>query len=90
MSELDEDPANRARRYIRILEKNLESHRIKEQRQYVKAENVMKILDTIRSYVNDSRYYLDNNKPTTALASVAYAEGLLDSLILLETTEPTT
>jgi hypothetical protein len=42
--------------------------------------------------LKDARFYLDNGKPTTSLASIAYAEGLLDALKFLNLTkaiEPT-
>ncbi|MCE4615416.1 MAG: cytidylyltransferase family protein [Desulfurococcales archaeon] len=38
------------------------------------------LLDAIKRYVNDSRYYLEKGDAETSLVSVAYAEGLLDSL----------
>ena len=91
MNELNEDPTSRARRYIAITEKALENQRIKDDENHpVLSENVKKILDTIQRYINDARYYLEHDKPTTALASVAYAEGLLDALKFLEISEPTT
>jgi len=41
---------------------------------------VLRVIDYAKRYASDSKYYLENGKPITALASVAYAEGLLDSL----------
>jgi FAD synthetase len=42
-----------------------------------------RVVDYARRYVADSRYFLETGKPTTALASIAYAEGLLDSLNIM-------
>jgi len=90
MSEVNEDPANRARRYIKIIERSIESQRFKEEDHQVRSGDVKKILDTIHRYINDARYYLEHDKATTALASVAYAEGLLDALKFLELSESVT
>jgi hypothetical protein len=46
-------------------------------------ENIRKVDDAIQRYLKDAHYYLKNNKTTTSLASIAYAEGLLDALTLL-------
>jgi len=90
MSEVNEDPANRASRYIGIIERAIESQKFKEENHQVRPEDVEKILDTIHRYINDARFYLEHGKATTALASVAYAEGLLDALKFLELSESVT
>ena len=82
MTEPQEDPAERARRYISSFQKALSGSAIlKENR--IGSAAVTKVTDTINRYLEDARYYLKNNKPTTSLASIAYAEGLLDALIFL-------
>lgn len=43
---------------------------------------VRSIITTAESYVEDAKHYLEE-KPSTALAAVSYAEGLLDALRLL-------
>jgi len=40
----------------------------------------VKLIELARLYVNDARYYLENGDVFTALACVAYAEGLIDAL----------
>ena len=42
------------------------------------------VLEMVRGYVKDARHYAENRKPVTSLACIAYAEGLLDALKLLE------
>ena len=74
---MSEDPRERARAYLAAIEFALKT-----------AENIneprtARIIDYVKRYVADSKYYLKVGKPTTALASVAYAEGLLDSLSIL-------
>ncbi|MFH0847993.1 MAG: DUF357 domain-containing protein [archaeon] len=42
------------------------------------------IVDTAQRYVKDAQYYLERGDSSTALASVSYAEGLLDALKFLK------
>ena len=93
MNSLSEDPSERARRYIATLEKALQQQTPLKEGRMVEATNVVKVSDAIHRYMQDARFYLDNGKPTTSLASIAYAEGLLDALkflTLTRTLEPET
>jgi len=81
--EVNEDPADRARKYIAKFEDALRSSTPAKDDTLVASVSVRRVSDTMDRYLRDSRYYLDANKPTTALASIAYAEGLLDALLLL-------
>jgi hypothetical protein len=83
LKDISEDPAERARRYITSFEQTLQELTPKNHDFLVRAENITKIADAIQRYLKDAHYYLKNNKPTTSLASIAYAEGLLDALTLL-------
>jgi FAD synthetase len=84
MSELSEDPAERARKYIANFEKTLQHFTLVKADTALNHENIARVSDTIQRYLQDSRYHLENNKPATALVSIAYAEGLLDALRFLE------
>jgi FAD synthetase len=84
MSNLSEDPAERARRYIAALEHTLQQFSILNETSTVQAARVMKVSDAIQRYLRDARFYLDGDRPTTSLASIAYAEGLLDALKFLD------
>ena len=55
---------------------------------FVEASNIERVTDAIRRYLQDARHYLDQGRATTSLATVAYAEGLLDALKFLELTQP--
>ena len=47
-------------------------------------DNVGRVLGYAKRYMEDAAYYRDQKRFETALASVAYCEGLLDALRLLE------
>ena len=84
MTELSEDPAARARRYIAMLETAFRKAKLRNADAGVRGANVDRVSDAIQRYLHDARHYLDEGRGTTALASVAYAEGLLDALVFLE------
>jgi len=85
---LNEDPASRARRYIANLTAELEKTSAIPGDTLVKPSNIDRVTDAVRRYLQDARHYLDEGRATTSLASVAYAEGLLDALIFLELLQP--
>ena len=87
MSNLSEDSSERASRYIATLEKALQQHGPLKESKMVGEASIMKVSDAIHRYLQDARFYLDNGKPTTSLASIAYAEGLLDALKFLNLTK---
>jgi FAD synthetase len=87
MSNMSEDPSERAGRYIATLEKALQQHSPLKENKMVGETSIMKVSDAIHRYLQDARFYIDNGKPTTSLASIAYAEGLLDALKFLNLTK---
>ena len=88
MSTLTEDPAERAKHYIRSFESALQQNRVLTSDSSVKTEGINQVSDALERYLKDAKYYLENQKPTTSLASIAYAEGLLDALVYLGLTKP--
>ena len=74
---MNEDPAERTRTYLAAIERPLKLA------ESVSNPEALRVVEYAKRYVADSRYYLETGKPTTALASVAYAEGLLDSLSIM-------
>lgn len=86
MTGLSENPAERAERYIVVLEEALQKLNLLKEGTTIHADKIAYVSDTIHRYVRDARFYLDNGKPVTALASVAYAEGMLDAIKFLELT----
>ncbi len=87
---MSEEPRERAEQYIgkftEVVQK-LVPQRIDTK---VRAVNIERVSDTIHRYLQDARFYLESGKATTALASIAYAEGLLDALNFLELTKAKT
>jgi hypothetical protein len=77
---MSEDPGERTRQYLTVIEKALKGN------ETVNNSDALRIIDYAKRYIADSKYYLEAGKPTTALASIAYAEGLLDSLNILAMT----
>ena len=84
MNELTEDSTERARMYVEKCKVELENFIPVSEDSVVKAKNIKRVSDSIDRYLKDARYYLENKKPSTALASIAYAEGLMDALTFLE------
>jgi hypothetical protein len=74
---MNEDPAERTRTYLAAIERSLKLA------EAVSNPEARSVVDYAKRYVTDSKYFLETGKPTTALASVAYAEGLLDSLSIM-------
>lgn len=74
---MSEDPAERTRMYLMKIQEYL------QQSEASQNEGLQRLREYARRYVIDAEYFLKAGKPTTALASVAYAEGLLDSLRIL-------
>lgn len=46
-------------------------------------QSIDEILGYIRAYLEDAKYYKDQKKFETSLTSIAYCEGLIDSLKLI-------
>jgi hypothetical protein len=88
MSELSEDAAQRSRKYIESFEKALQEAIATKEDSMVRAQDIARISETIERYLEDAHYYLEHNKPSTSLAAIAYAEGLLDGLKFLALIQP--
>lgn len=79
---MSEDPRERAEKYVQLLESILpevefQTSNQKDQERLALAKN------SVHSYLKDAKYYLEQNKAATALAAVAYAEGIIDCLGML-------
>jgi len=84
MSNFSEDPKERADKYIANLSKTIQNTAVSGDDKLVLAANVCRVTDAIERYLHDAEHYLSQGRPTTSLASIAYAEGLLDALTFLE------
>ncbi len=47
-----------------------------------------KIIDLAKQYTEDAKYYLDKGDVDTAIVDVAYAEGLLDAILIANNKDP--
>ena len=70
-------------KYIASTKKVLKEMQQIESSITVPKENVNNVLNYVRAYLEDAKYYKAQKKFETSLTSVAYCEGLLDSLRLL-------
>lgn len=79
-----EDARERAGKYLEATSRSLENLKVTMSESPLSSRLLERVLDLARSYQKDSKHYLTDDKPVTALACVAYAEGLLDALKFLE------
>lgn len=79
---MDETPSEKATRYLKSIETVLSRIEFSKPSCTVDGESIGSVVAAAKSYVEDARHYL-RDKPSTALAAVSYAEGLLDALRLL-------
>jgi len=70
-------------KYIGSTEHVLENMETVEDSININAENIRKVVQYVKAYLEDAKYYRDRKKFEVSLASVAYCEGLLDALKLL-------
>ena len=78
---MSEVPEERARKYVISIEKVLNRMEFTEAL-CADEKSVRHVVDTVHSYVDDAKHYLQD-RPSTALAAISYAEGLLDAIRLL-------
>jgi hypothetical protein len=79
-----ERAGERAAKYLGITSDSLRRLRVKKTARPVRPTMIHRVSDFARDYARDAKYYLGERKPVTALACIAYAEGLIDALKFLE------
>jgi len=77
----------RAAKYLEITTNSLRVLKVKKSPVAVSLPQLDHVSSVARDYTRDAKHYLGNRKPVTALACIAYAEGLLDALKFLELVE---
>ncbi len=82
-----EEARERAAKYLKTTSQSLKSLNLKKSRSSIDLPKTNYVLELARGYTRDAEHYLGNRKPVTALACIAYAEGLLDALKFLELAE---
>jgi FAD synthetase len=84
---MKEDAGERATKYLEATSLSFERLKMRRSESPLSSELLDRVLDLARSYEKDSKHYLSDNMPVTALACIAYAEGLLDALKFLQLAE---
>lgn len=74
-------------KYIRSTESVFAEIKIVEGFHEIDEIETRNVIEAAKRYLEDAKYYMENEKFETALASVAYCEGLLDALQLLGVVE---
>ena len=82
-----ERAGERAAKYLKTTTKSLRALTVKKSPGMIFSPQVDQVSSLARDYTRDAKHYLSNRKPVTALACIAYAEGLLDALKFLELAE---
>ncbi len=82
-----EDAAERSTRYLDTTAQSLGQIKRRKLPSNVSKDQVDKVMELVRGYTKDAKHYLEDKKPVTSLACIAYAEGLLDALKFLELIE---
>jgi len=70
-------------KYVGFTEHVLKNMETVEDSININAESIRNVVEYVRAYLEDAKYYRDRKKFEVSLASVAYCEGLLDALKLL-------
>jgi len=70
-------------KYIGSTERVLRNMETVEDSINIDEESIRKVVEYVKAYLGDAKYYRDRKKFEVSLASVAYCEGLLDALKLL-------
>ena len=74
-------------KYIASTEYVLKNMESLENSMNINREVIGKVVEYVKAYLKDAKYYRDKKKFEASLASVAYCEGLLDALKLLGAVE---
>jgi FAD synthetase len=74
-------------KYIRNSEKVFAEIKLATDVVVIDEEKINGIVESARQYLNDAKYYEQQNRLETSLTSVSYCEGLLDALRLLGVVE---
>ncbi len=70
-------------KYIASAEKVLDEMQQTQGALTMSEAEVSKVVDYVRAYLADAKYYKSQKRLETSLTSIAYCEGLLDALRLL-------
>lgn len=78
---MDETPYEKTKRYLVSIEKVLGEMKLSSLSS-IDERQVKEVVSSAALYAEDAKHYL-KERPSTALAAISYAEGLLDALRFL-------
>jgi hypothetical protein len=78
---LDETPYEKTKRYLVLIEKVLGEMKLSSLSS-IDERQIKGVVSSAALYAEDAKHYLEE-RPSTALAAISYAEGLLDALRFL-------
>jgi FAD synthetase len=81
---MTEDAKERSRRYVTAVETALSGLKPITMPAIIARRDVERVVEVVKRYLSDSKYYGETGKDVTSLASISYAEGLLDALRFLK------
>jgi hypothetical protein len=81
---LKESASDRSAKYVDATSTSLKRLRTKKLPAEIVQAQFDYVLELVQGYVKDAQHYAEKRKSVTSLACIAYAEGLLDALKLLE------
>ena len=81
---MSEDAKERSGRYIAAVETALSRLKAITMPAIIARRDVERVVEVANRYLSDSKYYAETGKHVTSLASISYAEGLLDALRFLK------
>jgi len=84
---MNKDAKECSRRYIAAVETALSGLKPITMPAIIARRNVERVLEVAKRYLSDSKYYVETGRDATSLASISYAEGLLDALRFLKLAE---
>lgn len=71
-------------KYVSSVELALKDLKIRDSNSILADQKMDLVIDTVKRYLSDAKYYLKIKKEAIALTSISYAEGLLDALRIME------
>jgi FAD synthetase len=77
----EEELSKRVERYIKNMERLLQKISIND-------EKMRKIYDMAKLYTEDAKYFMNKGEIHNALIAIVYAEGLIDSILIMNDMEP--
>ncbi len=74
-------------RYVYSVELALKDLKLRKLDSILVDQKMELVIDAVKRYLSDAKYYLKIKKEAIALTSISYAEGLLDALRIMELVE---